>query len=132
MEDADKITDFKEYAKTSKTINMDPSRFECIMNKTALKQEPPSRLYMQALSYYNGDEQAEENKRIQMAELDLDRMNELRVKKHGQGSTQSLVPPGTAPAATEGSRTQTAQLGVRKCPARRLDTALNPELQGRA
>jgi hypothetical protein len=35
------------------------------------------------LSYYNGDEQAEENKRIQMAELDLDRMNELRVKKHG-------------------------------------------------
>ena len=62
LEDADKITDFKEYAKTSKTVNMDPARFECIMNKTALRQEPMNRLYMDALPSYNGEEKAAEIK----------------------------------------------------------------------
>ena len=41
---------------------MDPARFECIMNKTALRQEPVDRMYMQALPYYNGEEQAEETR----------------------------------------------------------------------
>ncbi len=37
IEDAEKITDFKELSKTTKTSNMDPSRFECVLNKTCLK-----------------------------------------------------------------------------------------------
>ena len=36
-EDEDKIIDLNEFTKTSETINMDPSRFLCILSQTAAK-----------------------------------------------------------------------------------------------
>ena len=39
LEDEEKITDFKEHAKSSKTREMDPRRFECVLGKTSLEQK---------------------------------------------------------------------------------------------
>ena len=36
LEDEEKITDFKEAAKSAKTREMDPKRFECVLGKTSL------------------------------------------------------------------------------------------------
>lgn len=52
QEDEEKVTDFKEAAKTTRTQNMDPKRFECVLGKTSLKQPSHKRLYLQALPYY--------------------------------------------------------------------------------
>jgi len=37
LEDEEKTTDFKEAAKSSKTREMDPKRFECVLNSTSLE-----------------------------------------------------------------------------------------------
>ena len=52
QEDEDKVTDLKVDAKTTRTVNMDPKRFECVLGKTSLKQPNQKRLYLQALPYY--------------------------------------------------------------------------------
>ena len=38
QEDEEKVTDFKEAAKSTRTVNMDPKRFECVLGQTSLKQ----------------------------------------------------------------------------------------------
>jgi hypothetical protein len=38
MEDQEKVTDLKEFAKSSKTVTMDPSRFFCVLGQYAGKQ----------------------------------------------------------------------------------------------
>lgn len=38
IEDADKVTDLKEFAKTSQTVKNDPNRFTCVLGKYANKQ----------------------------------------------------------------------------------------------
>jgi hypothetical protein len=38
IEDQEKITDLKEFAKTSKTVVMDPSRFQCLLGPNSGKQ----------------------------------------------------------------------------------------------
>ena len=37
QEDEEKIQDFREFAKTTRTHNMDARRFECVLSKTSLK-----------------------------------------------------------------------------------------------
>ena len=37
LENAEKVTDLKEFAKTTRTSNMNPDKFVCILSKTALK-----------------------------------------------------------------------------------------------
>ena len=38
IEDQEKITDLKEFAKTSKTVVMDPGRFQCLLGPNSGKQ----------------------------------------------------------------------------------------------
>jgi len=46
LEDEEKTTDFKADAKSSKTREMDPRRFECVLGKTSLVQKHGKRLYL--------------------------------------------------------------------------------------
>tara|TARA_B110000285_G_C15131905_1_gene624186 strand:- start:3131 stop:3280 length:150 start_codon:yes stop_codon:yes gene_type:complete len=39
LADEEKITDFKEAAKSSKTRDMDPRRFECVLGISSLEQQ---------------------------------------------------------------------------------------------
>lgn len=101
IEDEDKVTDFRELAKTSKTINMDPRRFECVLGDTSLKQPNQKRLYLQALPYYI--EEREER---------------IRAMKEQQMMSEE----------TEDSDVKEAVARLGRCPPRKVDNALDPEL----
>ena len=64
MEDSEKVTDLKEFAKSSKTVIMDPSRFLCVLGEYSGKQATQKRLYLQSLPFYI-EEREEKHREMQ-------------------------------------------------------------------
>ena len=50
--DDEYVTDMAEFAKSSKTLDMNPDRFKCILNPTALPQKHVKREYLDRLPAY--------------------------------------------------------------------------------
>ena len=57
IEDSDKVTDLKEFAKTSQSVKNDPDRFTCVLGKYANKQPSQKRLYLLSLPHYIEEKQ---------------------------------------------------------------------------
>lgn len=51
-EDRENVIDMNEMAKSTRTLDMDPDRFNCILSEFSKKQKAIKRNYLQALPFY--------------------------------------------------------------------------------
>lgn len=52
LEDRENVIDMTEFAKSTRTVDMDPERFSCILSQYSKKQRALKRNYLHVLPYY--------------------------------------------------------------------------------
>ena len=102
-----------EMAKTTRTVNMDSDRFTCILSEYSRKQHRWKRQYLECLPYYINER--EKNKKV----------TEFIVGAHKKQTASQSKKKGIK-FDTEDS------LSPIKCPPRKVDNALDPEMLKKA
>lgn len=109
--------DLNEYSKNTRTTDMNPDRFKCILSEFALKQKMVKRQYLHALPYYIEEREA------RMAELK--KQDELK-----QSLARTIEQEGDH---ITGQSTAAALAKIAgKAPPANLERALDPQAIARA
>ena len=107
LEDRENVIDMSEMAKSTKTTDMDPERFSCILSEYSKKQRAIKRNYLHVLPYYI-EEKNKKNKFLEEAQQPKILLDTSKSKKK------------VIQFDVEGSKAEI------RCPPRRFDNALDP------